>query len=162
MKSPEIIIYTDGAARGNPGPGGYGAVLMHKSQRKELSQGYRLTTNNRMELLAVIVALETLKIKNSAVTVYTDSKYVSDAVEKKWVFKWEAKNFKNKKNPDLWKRFLAIYPKHQVKFIWIKGHANIPENERCDELAVKASENSILLVDEAYESEINNNHGNLF
>ncbi len=162
MKNPEIIVYTDGAARGNPGPGGYGVVLLHKSKRKELSQGYRLTTNNRMELLAVIVALETLKIENSAVTVYTDSKYVSDAVEKKWVFQWEAKNFKKKKNPDLWKRFLAIYPKHQVKFIWIKGHANIPENERCDELAVKASESNNLLVDEVYETEMNSDQGNLF
>ena len=162
MKNPEIIVYTDGAARGNPGPGGYGVVLLHKSKRKELSQGYRLTTNNRMELLAVIVALETLKIENSAVTVYTDSKYVSDAVEKKWVFQWEAKNFKKKKNPDLWKRFLAIYPKHQVKFIWIKGHANIPENERCDELAVKASESNNLLIDEVYEKEMNSDQGNLF
>ena len=115
-----------------------------------------------MELLAVIVALETLKIENSAVTIYTDSKYVSDAVEKKWVFQWEAKNFKKKKNPDLWKRFLAIYPKHQVKFIWIKGHANIPENERCDELAVKASESNNLLVDEVYETEMNSDQGNLF
>ena len=162
MGSPQIIIYTDGAAKGNPGPGGYGAVLLHKDKRKELSQGYRMTTNNRMELLAVIVALETLKIENSEVKIYTDSKYVSDAVEKGWVFQWEAKNFKKKKNPDLWKRFLAIYPKHRVKFFWIKGHANIPENERCDELAVKASENNNLLVDEVYESEMNSDQGILF
>lgn len=153
MKGPQIIIYTDGAARGNPGPGGYGAVLKHKNQRKELSQGFRLTTNNRMELLAVIVALETLKIENSQVTVYTDSKYVSDAVEKGWVFEWERKQFKKKKNPDLWKRFLKIYPKHQVKFIWVKGHANIPENERCDQLAVDASKGNNLPADEVYESE---------
>lgn len=153
MKGPHIIIYTDGAARGNPGPGGYGAVLKHKNNRKELSQGFRLTTNNRMELLAVIVALETLKIENSQVTVYTDSKYVSDAVEKGWVFNWERKQFKKKKNPDLWKRFLKIYPKHQVKFIWIKGHANIPENERCDQLAVEASMGNNLPADEVYESE---------
>lgn len=161
MKGPQIIIYTDGAARGNPGPGGYGAVLKHKNQRKELSQGFRLTTNNRMELLAVIVALETLKIDNSQVTVYTDSKYVSDAVEKGWVFNWERKHFKNKKNPDLWKRFLIIYPKHQVKFIWIKGHANIPENERCDQLAVEASLDNNLPADEVYESEVNREEGNL-
>ena len=111
MGSPKIIIYTDGAARGNPGPGGYGVVLKHKDKRKELSEGFRMTTNNRMELLAVIVALETLKIENSEVTVYTDSKYVSDAVSLGWVFQWEAKNFKKKKNPDLWKRFLKIFPK---------------------------------------------------
>jgi len=162
MTSPQIIVYTDGAARGNPGPGGYGLVMMHKNLRKELSEGYRLTTNNRMELLAVIVALEALKIENSRVCIYTDSKYVSDAVEKGWVFQWEAKNFKKKKNPDLWKRFLAVYSKHQVKFVWIKGHANIKENERCDELAVKASESNNLLVDEVYESEMKEDQGNLF
>lgn len=147
----DIIIYTDGAARGNPGPGGYGAVLKSGSHRKELSQGFRKTTNNRMELLAVIVALETLKSEGSNVEVYTDSKYVSDAVEKKWVFGWEKVRFKNKKNPDLWMRFLNIYRKHNVKFHWVKGHANIPENERCDQLAVEASKKSILLVDEVYE-----------
>ncbi len=162
MKNPRIIIYTDGAAKGNPGPGGYGVVLKHKEKRKELSRGFRLTTNNRMELLAVIVALETLKIEKSQVTIYTDSKYVSDAVQKGWVFQWEAKNFKKKKNPDLWKRFLIIYPRHQVKFVWVKGHANIPENERCDELAVSASESNNLLVDEVYESEMNEDQGNLF
>ena len=147
----DIIIYTDGAARGNPGPGGYGAVLKSGSHRKELSEGFRKTTNNRMELLAVIVALETLKSEGSNVEVYTDSKYVSDAVEKKWVFGWEKVRFKNKKNPDLWMRFLKIYRKHNVKFHWVKGHANIPENERCDQLAVEASKKSILLVDEVYE-----------
>ena len=162
MKSPEIVIYTDGSARGNPGPGGYGIVLKHKHMRKELSAGYRLTTNNRMELLAVIVALEVLKIDNSTVTIYTDSKYVADAVEQGWVFQWEAKNFKKKKNPDLWKRFLKIYQKHQVKFIWIKGHANDPENEKCDELAVKASESNNLIIDEVYESEMQDDQGILF
>jgi len=162
MTNPEIIVYTDGAARGNPGPGGYGIVLKHKNQRKELSQGYRLTTNNRMELLAVIVALEALKIDNSIVTVYTDSKYVADAVQKGWVFQWEAKNFKKKKNPDLWKRFLEIYPHHQVSFVWVKGHANIPENEKCDQLAVAASESNNLLVDEVYESEMKDDQGILF
>jgi len=161
-KTPEITIYTDGAARGNPGPGGYGIVLKHKEHRKEISRGYRLTTNNRMELLAVIVALESLKIENSRVTIYTDSRYVADAVQQGWVFQWEAKNFKKKKNPDLWKRFLSVYPKHRVNFIWIKGHADIPDNERCDRLAVEASESNNLLVDEVYESEMEDDQGILF
>ncbi len=136
---PRIIIYTDGAAKGNPGPGGYGIVLMSGQHRKELSEGFELTTNNRMELLAVIVALETLKVPNSQVIIYSDSKYVVDAVEKRWVWGWQKKGFKGKKNPDLWQRFLNIYDKHQVRFVWVKGHADIPENERCDQLAVAAA-----------------------
>lgn len=148
----KIIIYTDGAARGNPGPGGYGIVMKSGQHRKELSEGFRKTTNNRMELLAVIVALEQLKFANSEVEIYTDSKYVADAVEKGWVFDWEKKQFKKKKNPDLWIRFLKVYRKHQVKFHWVKGHANIPENERCDHLAVMASQKSNLLIDSAYEN----------
>jgi len=132
-----ITIYTDGAARGNPGPGGYGAVLMSGQFRKELSDGFELTTNNRMELLAVIIALEALKIENSQVTIYTDSKYVADAVEKGWIWNWVKIRFKGKKNQDLWMRFLKVYQKHKVKFVWVKGHANIPENERCDQLAVE-------------------------
>lgn len=152
----EIIIYTDGAARGNPGPGGYGVVLQSGPHYKEFSEGYRLTTNNRMELLAVIVALETLKAKGSKVRIYTDSKYVCDAVEKKWVFGWEKKRFKDKKNVDLWMRFLVIYRKHEVKFNWVKGHANIAGNERCDRLAVEASKKTNLLVDEGYEQEQKN------
>jgi len=147
----KIIIYTDGAARGNPGPGGYGIVMKAGQHRKELSEGFRKTTNNRMELLAVIVALEALKNENSDVEIYTDSKYVSDAVDKGWVFGWEKVQFKKKKNPDLWIRFLKIYRKHKVKFHWVKGHANIPENERCDQLAVEASKKSILLIDDVYE-----------
>jgi ribonuclease HI len=162
MPIPKITIYTDGAARGNPGPGGFGAVLMAGSHRKEISQGYRLTTNNRMELLAVIVALEALKYIPSQVTVYTDSKYVSEAVDKGWLFDWERKQFKKKKNPDLWIRFLKVYRQHQVKFVWIKGHANIAENERCDQLAVEASMNNNLLADTVYESEIQQEEGNLF
>lgn len=150
MTGPKITIYTDGAARGNPGPGGYGIVLLSGSHKKELSQGYKLTTNNRMELLAVIVALEALKIPGSDVTVYTDSRYVADAVEKGWVFNWEQKHYKNKKNPDLWKRFLEIYRKHQVRFIWVKGHANLPLNERCDQLAVEASKQPGLPEDKGY------------
>ncbi|MCK4662958.1 MAG: ribonuclease HI [Bacteroidales bacterium] len=155
-----VIIYTDGAARGNPGPGGYGIVMISEPHRKEISQGYEYTTNNRMELLAVIVALETLKQKNSNVTLYTDSKYVSDAVEKKWVFEWERKNFKKKKNPDLWKRFLKIYTNHNVKFVWIKGHNNNIENEICDNLAVEASKKQNLLIDKGFQN--NNEDKTLF
>lgn len=146
-----ITIYTDGAAKGNPGNGGYGIVLMSGEHRKEMAQGYRMTTNNRMELLAVIVALETLKGSGHSVSVYSDSKYVVDAVEKRWVFNWEKIGFKDKKNVDLWKRFLRIYPKHKVAFHWVKGHANIPENERCDQLAVAAAEGAQLLVDHGFE-----------
>ena len=139
----KIIIYTDGSAKGNPGPGGYGIVMKYGNYRKELSQGYKLTTNNRMELLAVIVALETLKFKNSEVVIYTDSKYVADAVEKQWVFQWEKQNFKKKKNIDLWKRFLIVYREHKVSFVWIKGHAENKENIICDELAQNAADNNI-------------------
>ena len=153
MDKPQITIYTDGAARGNPGPGGYGIVLISGQYRKEMSEGFKHTTNNRMELLAVIVALETLKMPGSEVTVYTDSKYVADAVTKGWVFNWVKKRFKDKKNPDLWLRFLEIYKKHSVKFVWVKGHANNPLNERCDELAVAASMQSNLKEDAGYQPE---------
>jgi len=148
----EITIYTDGSAKGNPGNGGYGAILLSGKFKKELSEGFRNTTNNRMELLSVIVALEQLKNKPSQVKVYSDSKYVVDAVEKNWVFNWEKKGFAKKKNVDLWKRFLIIYRQHEVKFIWVKGHAGNPMNERCDQLAVKAAEGDQLLVDEGYEN----------
>ena len=147
-----IEAATDGACSGNPGPGGFGLVLISGDHRKELSVGYRLTTNNRMELLSVIVGLECLKKEKTAITVYSDSKYVVDAVEKKWVFTWEKKNFGKKKNPDLWIRFLKLYRKHTVKFIWIKGHADNKENERCDELAVKAAEGDNLKIDSWYEN----------
>jgi ribonuclease HI len=147
-----VIIYTDGAASGNPGPGGYGIVLMSGKHRLEKSQGFRLTTNNRMELLAVIEGLESLKYPCNVV-VYTDSKYVADAVEKGWVFKWEATGFRNKKNPDLWIRFLKVYRNHKVKFVWIKGHADNKENEICDRLAVSAISSGKLLEDEGYVSE---------
>jgi ribonuclease HI len=150
---PKITVYTDGAASGNPGPGGYGAILISGKHYKEISQGFRLTTNNRMELMAVIVALESLKIEKSVVEVYTDSRYVCDAVEKKWLFDWEKKQFKKKKNIDLWQRFLEVYRIHAIKFHWIKGHTNIAENERCDRLAVQASQKKELLVDEGYERE---------
>ena len=146
-----VEIYTDGAAKGNPGNGGYGVVLISGQLRKELSRGYRLTTNNRMELLAVIVALEVLKNKPETVMIYSDSKYVVDAVEKKWVFNWEKINFNKKKNPDLWMRFLKIYRQHNVMFKWIKGHSNNIENDRCDLLAVESSEGSNLEIDVWYE-----------
>lgn len=150
-----IIVYTDGAALGNPGKGGYGIVMRAGNYRKEFSAGYQHTTNNRMELLAVIVALENLKFPGSVVSIYTDSRYVADAVEKKWVFGWEKKGFKDKKNPDLWQRFLRIYRQHHVNFIWVKGHSNIPENERCDQLAVEAANSKNLLPDIGYKDEVN-------
>jgi len=146
----EIIIYTDGAASGNPGPGGYGVVLISGKHRLEKSEGFRLTTNNRMELLAVIAGLEALKIPGSRVVIYTDSRYVADSVEKGWVFQWEAKAFKKKKNPDLWIRFLRVYRNHKVRFVWIKGHASNPENEICDRLAVDASRATDLSEDTGY------------
>jgi len=157
-----IEIYTDGSAKGNPGNGGYGIVMMSGKHRKELKQGYRLTTNNRMELLAVIVALESVKKEELDLTIYSDSKYVVDAVEKKWVFGWEKKNFNKKKNPDLWLRFLKVYRKHNISFIWVKGHANNKENERCDILAVQAADGNNLLIDQWYENNITNNEGSLF
>jgi len=151
----KIKIYTDGAAKGNPGNGGYGIVMTAGKHRKEFSEGFRLTTNNRMELLSVIVALETIKSPNSDVEVWSDSKYVVDSVDKGWVFGWEKKNFKGKKNQDLWKRYLKIHPRHKVSFHWIKGHAGHPENERCDELAVEAAESRKLKVDTWYEENAN-------
>ena len=155
----KIHIYTDGAASGNPGPGGYGIVLISGKHRKEIAQGYRLTTNNRMELLAVIVALEQIKALGSDVLVTSDSKYVVDSVEKGWVFNWNKKGFKGKKNSDLWKRFLDIYSKHKVHFVWVKGHNNHPENERCDALAVTASKKANLPFDEGYEAVLKEKKG---
>ena len=148
-----IKIYTDGASRGNPGPGGFGVVMLYGALRKEISEGFRLTTNNRMELLSVIVSLEALKKEGTAATIYSDSKYVVDSVEKKWVFGWEKKHFKDKKNEDLWKRFLQVYRKHEVKFVWVKGHASNIENNRCDELAVEAAMGGHLKIDQGYEDE---------
>ena len=147
----DITIYTDGAASGNPGPGGYGVLLISGKHRKELSEGFRITTNNRMELLAVIKGLEALKFMGSNVTVYTDSKYVADAVTKGWLFQWEKRGFRKKKNADLWIRFLKIYRQHNVKLVWVKGHANNPGNERCDQLAVEAYKRGDLLEDTGYD-----------
>tara|TARA_B100001564_G_C20572164_1_gene638888 strand:- start:169 stop:633 length:465 start_codon:yes stop_codon:yes gene_type:complete len=149
---PQVKVYTDGGASGNPGPGGYGIVMLSGKHRKEINGGFRLTTNNRMELLAVIIALETLKFEDTNVTIYSDSKYVVDAVTKGWVFNWVKKDFKNKKNPDLWKRFLKIYPKHKVKFVWVKGHAGNELNEVADRLAVSAYLEGVLEIDEVYEA----------
>ncbi|MEZ4787928.1 MAG: ribonuclease HI [Flavobacterium haoranii] len=151
----EVHIYTDGAAKGNPGPAGYGVVMemVGTPYKKEFYEGFRLSTNNRMELLAVIVGLEKLKKPKTKVLVVSDSKYVVDSVEKGWVFGWEKKYFSGKKNPDLWMRFLKIYRQHKVKFQWIKGHNNHPENERCDQLAVMASEQEKLNIDTFYERE---------
>ncbi|SHL66921.1 ribonuclease HI [Flavobacterium xanthum] len=150
----EVHIYTDGAAKGNPGNGGYGVVMewVGKPYKKEFYEGFRLTTNNRMELLAVIVGLEKLKNANTKVLVVSDSKYVVDSVEKKWVLGWEKKGFVNRKNSDLWERFLVIYRIQKVDFKWIKGHNNHPQNERCDELAVMASMQNQLSVDSFYET----------
>lgn len=149
----KIQIYTDGAAKGNPGPGGYGVVLRSdKGHYKEVSEGFRRTTNNRMELLAVIRGLELLKQPGQDVTVYSDSKYVVDAIEKRWLQGWISKGFVKTKNVDLWQRFMKIYPRHKVRFVWVKGHAGHPENERCDELAVAAAMQKNLQADEAYEA----------
>ena len=151
----EVHIYTDGAAKGNPGPAGYGVVMemVGTPYKKEFYEGFRLSTNNRMELLAVIVGLEKLKNPKTKVLVVSDSKYVVDSVEKRWVFQWEKINFKAKKNADLWVRFLKVYRKHQVDFQWVKGHNSHPQNERCDELAVMASQQEKLSIDEFYERE---------
>jgi ribonuclease HI len=146
-----IRIYTDGAAQGNPGPGGYGVVMKYKDAVKELSGGFRLTTNNRMELLAVITGLEAIKKDGIGVTIYSDSKYVVDSVEKGWIWGWQKKNFAKKANADLWQRYIPLHQKYKPRFVWIKGHAGHPENERCDQLAVEAASSGKLKVDIEYE-----------
>ncbi|MDP4826616.1 MAG: ribonuclease HI [Flavobacteriales bacterium] len=148
----EVIIYTDGGASGNPGKGGYGAILMYGRHKKELSGAFRVTTNNRMELLAVITSLEAITKPDQLVCIVSDSKYVVDAVQKGWVFNWERVKFKKKKNPDLWRRFLEVYRKHRVRFVWVKGHDGNAMNERADVLAVSAYQNGPLHIDEGYES----------
>ena len=148
-----IRIYTDGAAQGNPGPGGYGTILKYGIHEKELSEGFRLTTNNRMELLAVIKGLEAIKKEGLPVTIYSDSKYVVDSIEKGWIWNWEKKkDFAKKANPDLWKQYILLHHKFKPKFVWIKGHAGHVENERCDQLAVAAAEGCHLKVDVEYEN----------
>jgi ribonuclease HI len=155
MEHKEIHVYTDGSSRGNPGPGGYGIVMEQKGSNyfKEFSEGFRKTTNNRMELLAVVEALKKIKKDNQKIIIYTDSKYVVNSVEKKWVFAWQKNNFKKKKNIDLWLEFLKEYKKHSVKLKWIKGHNDHPQNERCDSLAVEASKKETLLIDKGYEQQ---------
>ena len=150
-----IRIYTDGAAQGNPGPGGFGVILKYKEHVKEMSGGFRLTTNNRMELLAVISGLEALKHNNTSVTIYSDSKYVVDAVEKGWIWGWQKKNFAKKANADLWQRYIPLHQKFKPQFVWVKGHAGHPENERCDQLAVHAAESGHLKTDHWYEENKN-------
>ncbi|RWY50282.1 ribonuclease HI [Mucilaginibacter gilvus] len=148
-----IEIYTDGASSGNPGPGGYGVILRSGAHYKELSAGFRKTTNNRMELLAVISGLEAIKSPNQQVTIYSDSKYVIDSIEKRWLQGWVAKGFAGKKNKDLWLRYLTISKMHQVRFVWVRGHNGHPENERCDVLAVAAGKQRELLIDSVFEAE---------
>lgn len=149
----EVEIFTDGSSRGNPGPGGYGVLMRYGRSVKELSQGFRRTTNNRMELLAVIVALESLKTNKHSIVVYSDSKYVIDAITKGWVHSWRNKGFKGKKNPDLWLRYLKVAEMFKIRFVWVKGHAGHPENERCDELAVEAALGTNLAIDSVFENE---------
>jgi len=159
MSGHQLIIYTDGAARGNPGPGGYGVVLMWGDKQKEISGGYRLTTNNRMELMAVIVALESLTKKNIPLTIYTDSQYIVNAIQQKWLDNWIRTDFKGgKKNKDLWLRFYKLAKDYDIKFVWVKGHADNPFNNRCDHLATAAADGNNLLIDEVYEKE----NGKLF
>ncbi len=146
----QLTIYTDGAARGNPGNGGYGAVLQWGNTMKEISQGYRHTTNNRMELMAVIAALQMLTRTNLDIIIYTDSAYIVNSVEKKWLFGWVKKGFAGKKNEDLWRMFLQEYKKHQIKFVWVKGHASNKWNNRCDVLATSAADSGNLLEDTGY------------
>jgi ribonuclease HI len=150
-----IKLYTDGSARGNPGNGGFGVLLMYGSHRKEFSQGYRLTTNNRMELLAVITGLEMIKNKNIPVTIYSDSRYVINAIQKGWLNTWMKTNFAGgKKNPDLWKRYHALAKHYSITLVWVKGHANNPYNNRCDELATTAADGKVLLTDSGYEQSL--------
>lgn len=151
-----IKIYTDGAAQGNPGPGGYGVILKFKDAVKEMSEGFRLTTNNRMELMAVIKGLEAIKKEGIPITIYSDSKYVIDSIEKGWIWGWQKKNFAKKANADLWQRYIQLHHKFKPKFHWVKGHAGHIENERCDQLAVQAAAGYSLLIDQWYEQNKNN------
>lgn len=156
MTTNQITIYTDGSSRGNPGPGGYGTILMWGDKVKELSQGFRRTTNNRMELWAVIAGLEQLKRKDIPVVIYSDSQYVVNAVEKGWLKTWIATDFKGgKKNPDLWRKFYELSRPFQIRFVWVKGHADNPYNNRCDKLATTAADGKELAVDHGFEASEN-------
>lgn len=148
-----ITIYTDGSSRGNPGPGGYGTILMYGNHRKELSQGFKHTTNNRMELMAVIAGLKIITKKEIPITIYSDSQYVVNAIEKGWLNTWMKTNFKGgKKNSDLWKEYHELSKNFRIKFIWVKGHADNPYNNRCDVLATTAADGRNLIIDEGYEN----------
>ena len=148
----EVTIYTDGAARGNPGPGGFGVILMSGKHRKELSQGFAHTTNNRMELMGVIAGLKALKKEGMNVTIYSDSQYIVKAVQEGWLNTWIKTNFKGgKKNPDLWREFYELQQKHHVRFVWVKGHADNPFNNRCDQLATEAADSLNLVEDTGYK-----------
>tara|TARA_B100001094_G_scaffold302128_1_gene329067 strand:- start:74 stop:556 length:483 start_codon:yes stop_codon:yes gene_type:complete len=157
MTNPDIIIYTDGSSRGNPGPGGYGIIMEECKSGfiKEFSKGFKLTTNNRMELLAVIDSLKKLKKEGLVITIYTDSKYVVNPVEKQWLHSWKKTAFKNKKNVDLWLELIPLLEKHKVQFKWIKGHNDHPQNERCDKLAFSASKKTKLFDDKGYDKNLN-------
>ena len=156
MSDAKVEIFTDGACSGNPGPGGWGAILRFNGQEKELSGGASETTNNRMELLAAIVGIEAIKKPGLEIMIYSDSKYVVDSVMKGWIWGWQKKGFAKKKNPDLWRRFIPLFKKHKVSFKWVKGHAGIPENERCDQLATEAADASDLEIDTFFEKEEQN------
>lgn len=153
----EVYIYTDGAARGNPGPGGYGVVLMSGTARKELSAGYQHTTNNRMELMAVLAGLKSLKGEGHRIWVYSDSRYVVDAVQKKWLKGWVKRSFKNVKNSDLWKELIPLLSLWSPQFVWVKGHSDNPHNNRCDQLATQAADFEATLVDDAYVNQLPKN-----
>lgn len=150
-KNEQLIIYTDGSSRGNPGKGGYGAILIWGSTIKEISKGYLHTTNNRMELMAVLAALELLKRDNLDIVIYSDSAYIVNSVEQKWIFGWAKKGFKGKKNQDLWKKFIDFYKKHRIKFVWVKGHSVNKWNNRCDYLATQAADGKYLIEDTGYK-----------
>ncbi len=150
----ELVMYTDGSSRGNPGPGGYGTILMWQGKVKELSAGYRKTTNNRMELMAVIAGLKALNRDGVPIVVYSDSQYVVKAVQEGWLKNWIRTDFKGgKKNKDLWLEFAELAQKHHIRFVWVKGHADNPHNNRCDELATAAADGKHLLIDEVFEEE---------
>jgi ribonuclease HI len=152
LSGKQLIMYTDGASRGNPGPGGYGTILQWGEKRKELSAGYRYTTNNRMELMAVIAGLKALNREGIRITIYSDSQYVVKAIEQGWLKNWIATNFKGgKKNKDLWLLYQELAKPHHIKFVWVKGHADNPMNNRCDELATQAADGHSLLIDEEFE-----------
>ncbi|QIK16844.1 ribonuclease HI [Blattabacterium sp. DPU] len=154
----KIHIYTDGSSKGNPGPGGYGIFIEtffgHLYNRKIISEGYRYTTNNRMELLSVIVGLEEIKNKKQNIVIFTDSKYIVNTIQNKWIYKWEKNNFRNKKNVDLWKRFLYFFYKHSIMFYWIKSHNSHYINDYCDRLSSIASQKRFLKIDHVYEQQI--------